>query len=36
MRIISVEAVANRICYPHSWTAAEMFLKLYDEKNNHE
>ena len=28
MQIISCDAVDNRMCYPHVWTAAEMFLKL--------
>ena len=32
MSIISKNAVEERICYPHLWTAAEMFLKLYEEK----
>lgn len=32
MRIISNKAVEERICYPHTWTAAEMFLKLYEEQ----
>ena len=32
MRIISEKAVEERICYPHAWTAAEMFLKLYEER----
>ena len=31
MHIISDNAVKERICYPHAWTAAEMFLKLYEE-----
>lgn len=31
MRIISEKAADERICYPHAWTAAELFLKLYDE-----
>ena len=32
MRIVSEKATESRICYPHVWTAAEMFLKLYEEK----
>ena len=32
MHIISDKAVEERICYPHAWTAAEMFLKLYVER----
>ena len=32
MRIISKQAVKDSICYPHTWTAAEIFLKLYNEK----
>ena len=32
MHVISDKAVGERICYPHAWTAAEMFLKLYDEQ----
>lgn len=32
MRIISEKASDDRICYPHVWTAAEMFLKLYEER----
>lgn len=32
MHIISNDAVKERICYPHTWTAAEMFLKLYEER----
>lgn len=32
MHIISDKAVEERICYPHAWTAAEMFLKLYEER----
>lgn len=28
MKIISSDAVDNKVCYPHVWTAAEMFLKL--------
>ena len=26
------KAVEERICYPHAWTAVEMFLKLYEER----
>lgn len=32
MGIISTQAVKERICYPHTWTAAEIFLKLYHEQ----
>lgn len=32
MSIISENAVKEHICYPHVWTAAEMFLKLYEER----
>lgn len=32
MCIISEKASDDRICYPHVWTAAEMFLKLYEER----
>ena len=32
MKIISEKAADDHICYPHIWTAAEMFLKLYEEK----
>lgn len=32
MQIISGKAVDDEICYPHAWTAAEMFLKLYEER----
>lgn len=32
MHVISDNAVRERICYPHAWTAAEMFLKLYEER----
>ena len=32
MAIISKRAVEEQICYPHIWTAAEMFLKLYEEQ----
>ena len=32
MHIISDKAVEERISYPHVWTAAEMFLKLYEER----
>ena len=30
MHVISEKAVEDKICYPHVWTAAEMFLKLYE------
>jgi len=32
MHIVSDKAAEERICYPHAWTAAEMFLKLYEER----
>ncbi len=32
MAAISSRAVEQKICYPHLWTAAEMFLKLYQYK----
>ena len=35
MHVLSEKAVEDKICYPHVWTAAEMFLKLYEyEKKN--
>lgn len=30
MEVISHTAVKEKICYPHMWTAAEMFLKLFN------
>lgn len=30
MLVLSEKAVEDKICYPHVWTAAEMFLKLYE------
>lgn len=33
MMIVSKDAVERKICYPHVWTAAEMFLRLYEYKN---
>lgn len=32
MTVISELSAQERICYPHVWTAAEMFLKLYGER----
>ena len=30
MRRISEASASKRIAFPHTWTAAEMFLRLYD------
>ena len=29
MKIIDADAYKHSICFPHTWTAAEMFLYLY-------